>query len=133
MGTDPRSAPIRSGPASGRGPLVSGAGGRLPQRPAPTWLKVVTVLETASLALLLLNVALIHAAGIRSGIGPVHGVLYLVTIVAVCALPNPARARWFSLIPAVGGLLAVRWIDVVARRDAARAAAPTGAVGTGLA
>ena len=89
---------------------------RPPQRPAPIWLKIITLLETGSLALLLLNVFWIHNDAIKSGLGPVHGALYLVVIVAVGALPNPARARVYSVIPAVGGLLAVHRIDLVARR-----------------
>lgn len=114
---DPVSDPtvVRS---TGPGPSGSGSDDRPAQRPAPVWLKVVTVFETASLALLLLNLVVIHNDGIKVGIGPVHGVLYLITIVAVCALPNPSRARWYSIIPAVGGLVAVRRIDAVARHHA---------------
>ena len=40
--------------------------------------------------------------------GPVHGTAHLATIAAAFLLPLPRRTRLLTLVPGVGGLLALR-------------------------
>ena len=40
--------------------------------------------------------------------GPVHGTAYLATIAAASLLPLPRATRLLTLVPGVGGLLALR-------------------------
>jgi hypothetical protein len=69
-------------------------------------LKIAAAAEVLTLALLLLNLATIHAQGVSSLVGPLHGTAYLITI-AMALATIPTRARWLSVIPGVGGLLAL--------------------------
>lgn len=69
-------------------------------------LKIAAAAEVLTLALLLLNLATIHAPGVSSLVGPLHGTAYLITI-AMALTTIPTRARWLSVIPGVGGLLAL--------------------------
>jgi hypothetical protein len=72
-------------------------------------LRIAAVVEAVSLAVLLVNLLTVHARGITSLVGPLHGTAYLVTIAAACMAPAAAGAgaRWRAAIPAVGGLLAL--------------------------
>ncbi|BBG03775.1 MULTISPECIES: hypothetical protein [Pseudonocardia] len=72
------------------------------------WLAVASVVETVSLALLLLNLATVHLPGVASVLGPVHGLAYLVTIAVTCLMPTTVATRLLSAVPAVGGLLVLR-------------------------
>ncbi|MEV0704208.1 hypothetical protein AB0I53_40710 [Saccharopolyspora sp. NPDC050389] len=73
-------------------------------------LRIAAGVEAASLAMLLLNLFTVHISAITSLGGPVHGMAYLVTIVATFLVPASPSARWLAVIPGIGGLLAVRRI-----------------------
>jgi hypothetical protein len=88
-------------------------------------LRIAARVEAASLLLLLANLATVHLSWIATLVGPLHGCAYLLVIGTVlpatgAVLPatgavRPAtrgrRARWLSLVPGVGGLLAERSIS----------------------
>lgn len=82
------------------------------------WLGIAAVLETASLAALLLNLATVHVPSVASALGPVHGSCYLVVIALSWQLPVATAVRVRSLVPAVGGLLVVRAWQRVTPDDA---------------
>ncbi|MGV2919106.1 hypothetical protein [Streptomyces alfalfae] len=88
-------------------------------------LRAAAAVEAASLALLLLNLATVHAPAASAALGPLHGTAYLVTIAATWTLRDVApNARWLSLVPGVGGLLVLRRVRPGPRRSAAPAPAP---------
>ena len=72
------------------------------------WLRLASWAETVSLLVLLVNLATAHAAAVASLMGPVHGSAYLATMVTAFLLPLPQRSRLLTLVPGVGGLLALR-------------------------
>lgn len=75
-------------------------------------LRIAAAVEAVSLAVLLANLATVHARAVTALGGPVHGTAYLATI-AACAWLAPGAtpaARWRALIPGIGGLLALRRI-----------------------
>jgi hypothetical protein len=72
------------------------------------WLRLASWVETVSLLVLLVNLATAHASAVASLMGPVHGTAYLTTIAAALLLPLPRGTRLLTLVPAVGGLLALR-------------------------
>jgi hypothetical protein len=72
------------------------------------WLRWASLVETASLAVLLVNLATVHHPLVTSATGPVHGFAYLATIAVAFLLPLPAATRLLTLVPGVGGLLALR-------------------------
>lgn len=66
-------------------------------------------LELLTLTVLLVNLAVTHDPGVASAVGPVHGLAYVTTIGAALLLDGaPRAARWLTLVPGVGGLLAGR-------------------------
>ena len=69
-------------------------------------LKIAAAVEALTLVLLLGNLVTVHVPELSSLLGPVHGTAYLITIAAALAA-IPTRARWLSLIPGIGGLLAL--------------------------
>jgi hypothetical protein len=72
-------------------------------------LQVASVVEALSLALLLLNLATAHQPAVAAAVGPLHGAAYLVVVVAALQVPGaPRAARWWAVLPGIGGLLAVR-------------------------
>jgi hypothetical protein len=75
------------------------------------WLRRVSWAETASLLVLVVNLATVHVPAVASVVGPVHGTLYLACIAVPLLLPMPASARWLAAVPGVGGLLALRRAD----------------------
>ncbi|MFS0703354.1 hypothetical protein AB6N23_02415 [Cellulomonas sp. 179-A 9B4 NHS] len=80
-------------------------------------LEVLSVLETVSVLVLLGNLVTVHADGITSALGPVHGALYLaVAVTALLGRGLLARTRVHALLPVVGGVLTV----VNVRREARR-------------
>jgi hypothetical protein len=83
------------------------------------WLLRVSWAETASLLVLLANLATMHLPAVASAVGPVHGTLYLACIATTLLQPVPSSARWLSVVPAVGGWLALRRADRDDRRRAA--------------
>lgn len=89
-------------------------------------------LELLTLTVLLGNLALTHDPGVASAVGPVHGLAYVTTIGSALLLDGaPRAARWLTLVPGVGGVLAGRALRRAAtqRPDPARATAPTSSGG----
>ena len=79
-------------------------------------LGLAALLESASLAVLLANLALGNAPGIAAAVGPVHGCLYVFVIIAAARHPLATPASTLrALVPAVGGLLALRALATRAR------------------
>jgi hypothetical protein len=81
-------------------------------------LRIAARVEAATLLVLLANLATVHLSWIATLVGPLHGCAYLLVIGAVLQATGavrPAtrgrRARWLSLVPGVGGLLAERSIS----------------------
>ena len=72
------------------------------------WLRISAAAEAASLLLLLVNLVTVHLEVVTSLAGPVHGLAWLATIAIAFLTPTPPTARWTSVVPGVGGLLAVR-------------------------
>ncbi|MFD1828863.1 hypothetical protein ACFSJS_04185 [Streptomyces desertarenae] len=75
-------------------------------------LRIAAGTEAVSLALLLLNLLTVHAEAVASLAGPLHGTAYLAAIAAAwqATTAADASARWYALVPGVGGLLALRRI-----------------------
>ncbi|WP_369139198.1 DUF3817 domain-containing protein [Modestobacter versicolor] len=72
------------------------------------WLRLASWAETVSLLVLLGNLATVHVEQLASALGPLHGCAYLATIATAFSLPLPRQARTLTLVPGVGGLLALR-------------------------
>lgn len=82
---------------------------------------MLSVLELASIGVLLLNVATLHLRPITSAMGPTHGALYLAVVVtALLARDLLPRTRWMALIPVLGGVLTLVNVRREARRSPAR-------------
>ena len=65
--------------------------------------------QAVTLLFLLVNLATVHVSAVAGVIGPVHGAAYLTAIVATLLTPDArAGARWWAVLPGVGGLFAVR-------------------------
>lgn len=71
-------------------------------------LRVTATVEAATLLLLLVNLATFHLDAVAALAGPVHGLAWLATIAIACLTPLPRAARLLSVVPGVGGLLALR-------------------------
>jgi hypothetical protein len=72
-------------------------------------LRVATVVELATLLVLLTNLATVHWEAISSLVGPTHGCAYLLVVALMFRQPGAGpRTRAIALIPVVGGLLALR-------------------------
>lgn len=72
-------------------------------------LRIAAAVELVSLVALLANLATVHLPAVSSLTGPVHGCAYLFTVVATARDPRrSAPAVGLSLLPGIGGLLAVR-------------------------
>jgi hypothetical protein len=88
--------------------------------------------ETTTLAILLVNIATVHAPAVTSVVGRLHGGLFVVCA-AACVLAQRWRGwSWpfvvATLLPAIGPVLA---IEKVRREDRARAAADPAPVPAG--
>ncbi len=93
-------------------------------RPVLRALEVLSILELASVTLLLLNLATLHLRPITATMGPAHGALYLAVVVtALFARDLLPRTRWMALIPVLGGVLTLWNVRIEARRDATAAPA----------
>ncbi len=77
------------------------------ESPDLRWMAVVSLVETVSLVVLLANLATVHVPQVASVLGPVHGFAYLATIATAFLLPVDTRTRLLTLVPAIGGLLAL--------------------------
>ncbi|SFL80210.1 hypothetical protein SAMN05192584_12768 [Streptomyces pini] len=75
-------------------------------------LRIAAGAEAATLAVLLANLLTVHARPVTSLTGPLHGTAYLVVIAATWQATTAADtgARWYALVPGLGGLLALRRI-----------------------
>jgi hypothetical protein len=72
-------------------------------------LRIVSWLEPASLATLLINLAFGNAQQVAGLVGPIHGCLYLFAIIATARDPRTnAQITALSVVPGIGGLLALR-------------------------
>ena len=81
-------------------------------------MRIVSALELVSLVVILTNRFTVHSPAITSSGGPVHGLLYVSTIVFALLLPFPRSAKWLAVIPGIGGLLALRRARLVSLRTA---------------
>lgn len=81
-------------------------------------LRIAARTELATLIALLVNLGTVHLQPVSSLAGPVHGCAYLFAVVAVRRLPAATTAaRAVALIPGVGGLLALRRLDLPGAAD----------------
>jgi uncharacterized membrane protein YdcZ (DUF606 family) len=73
-------------------------------------LRLAAGTEAATLMVLSANLLTAHTPAVSSLVGPLHGTAYLVVIAATWQVSDAAAsgARWASLVPGVGGLLALR-------------------------
>jgi hypothetical protein len=72
-------------------------------------LRLFTLCELVSLAVLLTNMAAGNSPRVAAAAGPVHGAFYLCVVIGVARHPRAGgRTTALALIPAVGGVLALR-------------------------
>lgn len=72
-------------------------------------LRLFTVLELVSLAVLLTNMATADSRPLAAAVGPVHGAFYICVVIAVARRPRTSgRTVALAMLPAVGGVLALR-------------------------
>ena len=76
--------------------------------PELRWLTIASVVEAVTLVILLVNRASVHLPAVTSAVGPLHGFAYLATIATAFLVPLATRTRLLTLVPGVGGLLALR-------------------------
>ncbi|MEU9125341.1 DUF3817 domain-containing protein [Streptomyces sp. NPDC048506] len=77
-------------------------------------LRIAALAELASLVVLLANLATAHLPTVSALAGPIHGCAYLFTVVAVARDPRrTASALTLSLLPGLGGMLALRRLGVL--------------------
>jgi hypothetical protein len=68
-------------------------------------LRIAAVVELATLAALLVNLATVHWAPVASLLGPIHGCAYLAVIGATWQMTKSRRSRLLAVVPGIGGLL----------------------------
>lgn len=88
-------------------------------------MRIVSALELVSLVVILTNRFTVHSPAVTSSGGPVHGLLYVSTILFALVLPFPRSAKWLAVVPGIGGILALRRAGRVAARHAGGTAIPT--------
>ena len=71
-------------------------------------LRTAALIELLSLAVLLTNLATVHAPPVAALVGPIHGCAYLLVIGAAFHLTHSKTTTLLAAIPVVGGLLALR-------------------------
>lgn len=71
-------------------------------------MQVLSIAELVSLIVILINRLTFHSPAVTSSGGPIHGLLYVSTIVLALLLPFPRSAKWLAVVPGIGGLLALR-------------------------
>lgn len=80
-------------------------------------LELLSILELASIVVLLANLWTLHLDAVTSAIGPIHGGLYLaVAVTALLGRGLLLRTRLLALIPVLGGIFTL----VNVRREARR-------------
>lgn len=75
--------------------------------PELRWLRLMSLVEVATLLILVVNLVTLHHAQVAAGVGPLHGFAYLATIATSFLLPLPRSIRAWTFLPGVGGILAV--------------------------
>jgi hypothetical protein len=84
-------------------------------------LAIFSLLELASIAILLLNLTTLHLRPVTAALGPTHGALYLAVVVtALLGRGLMTRTRWMALIPVLGGVLTLVNVRMEYRRLPAR-------------
>lgn len=79
---------------------------------SPRHLRIAAHAEPISLILMLANLFTVHLAPVSSLLGPAHGCAYLFVVIAICRPKQvPPAVKVLSLVPGVGGLLALRRLD----------------------
>lgn len=72
-------------------------------------LRIIGVIEAATLTLLLLHLVTVHWRILTGVLGPLHGLAYLSAIIVAVLISGGSGRVWlWALIPGAGGLLAVR-------------------------
>ena len=75
-------------------------------RPLLRALSVLSLLELASVVVLLVNLATAHNETVTSAVGPTHGALYLaVAVTALFGRGLTTRTRVFAVLPLLSGPL----------------------------
>ncbi|CAM3036296.1 hypothetical protein SAXI111661_15445 [Saccharomonospora xinjiangensis] len=88
-----------------------------PTRGTISTLTALSLLELLSLAVLLTNLATVHADGVTSVMGPVHGAAYLsVAVIALLTRGLRTRTRVLVALPVIGGICALTLVPKEARR-----------------
>jgi hypothetical protein len=71
-------------------------------------LAVLAATELFSLLVLLINLATVHVPVVATILGPLHGCVYLATIIGATMAAGPkSLPTLLSIIPGIGGTLAV--------------------------
>jgi hypothetical protein len=83
-------------------------------------LRAAAAVELVTLIALFTNLATYHQPTVAALLGPLHGCAYLYVAIAVArAKPSPTtRTKLTAVIPAVGGLLALRHLPAPSPRPA---------------
>jgi hypothetical protein len=72
-------------------------------------LRAAGLFEFISLLVLLANLATVHEPAVASGVGPLHGCVYILVVIGVFRERRAsAGTRFLAFVPGVGGLLALR-------------------------
>lgn len=72
-------------------------------------LRIASTVELVTLVVMLANLFTVHLPAVSSLAGPTHGCAYLFSFIAVLRDPRRSpRAIALSLLPGIGGLLALR-------------------------
>lgn len=71
---------------------------------------IASTVEAVSLVVLLVNLFTVHLRPISSLTGPLHGTAYLCVIGAALLMNAPRPATLLTLVPGIGGALALRRI-----------------------
>ncbi|MER6942930.1 DUF3817 domain-containing protein [Nonomuraea sp. NPDC000554] len=79
-------------------------------------LRIAAWAEAVSLVILLVNLLTTHTKAVATIVGPLHGMAYLVVVATTLLARTDASpsARWFAVVPGIGGLLAM-WRDQTSR------------------
>ncbi|TDP92788.1 DUF3817 domain-containing protein [Labedaea rhizosphaerae] len=71
-------------------------------------MRIAAGVELVSLVVLLANLATVHWPAVAAAVGPTHGCAYLLVVILTFARTRDVRTRAMSVVPGVGGLLALR-------------------------
>lgn len=88
-------------------------------------LRIAAHVELVSLVVMLANLATAHLKPISSLTGPTHGCAYLFVVIATWRLTSATTAtRAVAVIPGIGGLLALRGLNLPGANDRHTEVAP---------